>query len=761
MKRLVLVDGNALLHRAYHATPPLTTSKGELINAVFGFTSMILKELSDLKPDYMVIAWDEKGPTFRHQAYTQYKATRGPTDEGLENQYKRVHQVVGVLNIPEFSVSGYEADDLIGTLALQAQKEKLEIIILTGDRDIMQLIDKRIKVLMPRKTLSDVGMYGEEEFAARYGFMPKQIIEYKALAGDASDNIPGVAGIGEVSATKLIQQFETIEKIYQSENLKTLPERMQRLLAEGAESAVMSKKLATLSLDAPIKLDLAKCSVSDYEHGNAEKLFEELEFRSLIPRLPGDARGPGPSVIPSERSSRGNLFKQIATPRLGGARNDTVDLDLAVKPVLEKMSQTGVLVDLKFLEKLGKQLKKKLVELEKEIYKYVGHEFNLNSPKQLQVILFDELKLPVFRKTKTGRSTDEATLNELAAAHPCIPLILEYRQLFKLVSTYVDALPKSVASDLPAGRQVGRIHSTFNVEGSATGRLSSQNPNLQNIPIRGQMGGEIRKAFVAPKGKVLLAADYSQIELRILAHLSGDSNLEKAFKEEMDIHSATAAKIFGKSVEKVTKEQRMVGKTMNFATLYGQGPHALSRQLSVEYEVARQYITEYFEQFPKVREWMQETLEKGYKDGYVETLWGRKRYIPELQVGNRMLRSAGERAAINHPVQGTAADMIKMAMVEISNVIPAPFGPELMAEGKAGIYTNKTHGSRIKYGMTDGCELILQVHDELLFECTPRSVREVGKMVKEKMENALKLSVPVVVDLKVGPNWGEMKPIKV
>lgn len=703
MKRLVLIDGNALLHRAYHATPPFTTSKGELVNAVYGFSSMILKALSELKPDFVAIAWDEKGPTFRHQAYTQYKATRGPADDGLSSQYPRVFEVVDSLNIPEFSVSGYEADDLIGTLALQAEKEKnLEIIILTGDRDIMQLIDKKIKVLMPRKTLADVGLYGVEEFVARYGFSPKQLMDYKALAGDASDNIPGVAGIGDVTATKLVHQFDTIEKLYQPENLKTLPERMQRLLAIGAESAVMSKNLATLDLKAPIKLNLTKCQVHDYDHQKAIKLFEELEFKSLIVRLPGTENPPVSQNQP------------------------TTDLDLAVTPVLEKMSKIGVLIDLKFLSKLGKDLKAKLAKIEQDIYSKVGHQFNLNSPKQLSRVLFDELGLPVIRKTKTGRSTDEATLHELVPAHPMIPLFLEYRQLFKLVSTYIDALPKSVGED-------GRVHSTFNVEGAATGRLSSQNPNLQNIPIRGQLGGEIRKAFIAPKGKILLAADYSQIELRIMAHLADDPGLKKAFNQGLDIHSATAAKIFNVPVDQVTKEQRLVGKTMNFATLYGQGPHALSRQLGVDYETARQYIVEYFEQFPKVREWMQETLEFGYKNGYVETLWGRKRYIPELQASNRMLKAAGERAAVNHPVQGTAADMIKKAMVEIDN--------------------------ELRKG--DGCQMILQVHDELLFDCTSRSVHKVGKMVKEKMEKALKLSIPVVIDLKIGPNWGEMKALRI
>jgi DNA polymerase I-like protein with 3'-5' exonuclease and polymerase domains len=713
MKRLVLVDGNALLHRAYHATPPLNTSTGELVNAVYGYTSMILKALIDLNPDYVAVAWDEKGPTFRHQQYTQYKATRGPSDDGLSSQYERVFQVGEVLNIPKFSVSGYEADDLIGTLARQAvEKEKnLEVIILTGDRDIMQVIDKRVKVLMPRKTLSDVGLYGVVEFKEKYGFEPKQIIEYKALAGDQSDNIPGVPGIGDVTATKLIKEFGSIEQMYNPKNLKTLPERTQTLLAEGAESAVMSKQLATLDLNAPIKLDLAACQVHDYNYQKAVSLFEELEFKSLIARLPGH--------LGEESLLEG---KEAPKPV---QNQSTTDLDLAVTPVLEKMSQTGVLIDLAFLNKLGQELKSKLVDLEKGIYDSVGHEFNINSPKQLSEILFDEIKLPVIKKTKTGRSTDEATLRELEPAHPMISLLLEYRQLFKLVSTYIDALPKSVGED-------GRVHSTFNVEGAATGRLSSTNPNLQNIPIKGDLGGEIRKAFIAPVGKVLLKADYSQIELRIMAHLSGDVNLIKAFQEGIDIHTATAAKIFNLPVDQVSKTQRNVGKTMNFATLYGQGAHALASQLGIEYSLAKQYIEEYFAQFPKVKEWMQQTLEFGYKNGYVETIWGRRRYIPELQAGNRMLKSAGERMAINMPVQGTNADIIKKAMVEIDKELTM-----------------------------DNGQLILQVHDELVFECSEGNVKETAQMVKVQMESAISLDVPVIVDLKVGKNWGEMEEVRV
>src|SRR3989344_4817927 len=750
MKRLVLVDGNALLHRAYHATPPFTTSKGELVNAVYGFSSMILKVISELHPEYLAIAWDEKGPTFRHQAYTQYKATRAATDEGLLSQYKRVHELAKAFNIPEFKLAGFEADDLIGTLAKQAEKLeirnlKLEIIVVTGDRDIMQLIDENIKIFMPKKTLADVGLYGLEEFVAKYGFFPKQLTDYKGLAGDASDNIPGVAGIGDVTATKLIHQFGSIEDIFKAENLKTLPERTQTLLSEGAESAVMSKKLATLDLKAPIKLDLKACVVQDFDKEKVVKLFEELDFKSLI------ARVHGASVIPANAGIQLNESRSELDPRLRGddkrnsgddtKQNDiTTDLDKAVEPILKKMSETGVLVDLKFLSRFGKQLKDRLVNIEKEIYSKVGHEFNLNSPKQLSQVLFDELKLPVIRKTKTGRSTDEATLRELSPAHPVIPLFLEYRQLFKLVSTYIDALPKSVRSD-------GRIHSTFNVEGAATGRLSSKDPNLQNIPIKGEIGGEIRKAFIAPKRKLLLAADYSQIELRIMAHLADDPGLKKAFEEGLDIHALTAAKIFKVSLDKVTKQQRNVGKTMNFATLYGQGPHALSRQLGVSFEEARTYIEEYFLQFPNVREWMQKTLQFGYKNGYVETLWGRKRYIPELKADNRMIKSAGERAAINHPVQGTAADMIKRAMVDIAREL-----------GSRSEDLGKKKPSS-KFLVPSSCSMILQVHDELLFECTPKEVKEVARMVKDKMENALNLSVPVVVDLKVGPNWGEMKPI--
>src|SRR3989338_4044043 len=735
MKKLVLVEGNALLHRAYHATPPLTTSKGELVNAVYGFTSLLLKALQELKPDFIIIAWDKKGPTFRHQAYTQYKATRGPADDGLSGQYPRVFEVTAALNIPEFGLDGYEADDLIGTLAQQAIKKEsdLEVVVLTGDRDIMQIISDRVKVLMPKKTLSDVGLYGIVEFRDKYGFEQLQMIEYKALAGAASDNIPGVPGVGDVTATKLIKQFGNIEKIYDPKNLTTLPERTRLLLSVGAESAVMSKKLATLDLEAPIKLDLAKCRTHDFDRQKVVDLFEELEFKTLTARIP---RNSGPKEQNDPRPTTN--VPHFATSQSQG----TIDLDLEVTPVLQKMSETGIMVDLECLNKLGESLKARLANLEKEIYDTIGHEFNINSPKQLGGVLFDELHLPVIKKTKTGRSTDEATLHELTGAHPVIKLLLEYRQLFKMVSTYIDTLPKFIKQD-------GRVHSTFNVEGAATGRLSSQDPNLQNIPIKGE-GAQIRKAFVAPRGKVLLGADYSQIELRIMAHLADDPGLKKAFLEGQDIHATTASKIFDTPIDQINKQSRMVGKTMNFATLYGQGPRALSKQLGVDMATAKQYIEDYFNEFSKVREWMQQTLAKAYQQGYVETISCRRRYIPELQASNKAIQAFGERAAINHPIQGTSADMIKIAMVEISkelSVVSRQSSESRIADSKAGL-------------KTESCQLILQVHDELLFECNENSLQDLAKLVKEKMENALKLSVPVIVDLKTGPNWGEMIPLK-
>ncbi len=719
-KRLVLVDGNALFHRAYHATPPLTTSKGELVNAVYGFTSLIFKAIESQKPDYLAVAWDMRAPTFRHVQYADYKGTRGPSDDALGKQYPRVHEVTKSLNIPEFMLTSFEADDLIGALTrLAVKKDKtLEVVILTGDRDIMQLIGPRVRVLMPIKTLQDVGLYGVKEFTDRFGFAPINLIDYKALAGDTSDNIPGVPGIGEVSATKLIQKYTTLENVYR--HLDELPDRQKKLLEAGKNLGLQSKKLVTIETDIPIKLELKKCAVTDFDQDKVKALFEELEFKSLIQRIPG-MKDRHSGLDPESPSG---ILKPVQDDK-----NDspTFKLDQSVIPVLERMTKTGILIDKSVLDKMGHDLKKRLVEIEQGIYKFVGHEFNLNSPKQLAQVLFDELKLPVFKKTKTGRSTDEESLRELSEAHPAVKLLLEYRQLFKLVSTYIDALPKSIQTD-------GRIHSTFNVEGAATGRLSSTNPNLQNIPIRGDLGGELRKAFIAPIGKVLLGADYSQIELRILAHVSDDPSLIKAFQADLDIHALTASKIFKIPVTEVDKEQRNVGKTMNFATLYGQGPHALSRALGVDYATARAYIDEYFAQYPKVRLWMTKILDQGYKDGFVETIWGRRRYIPELQAQNRMMKSYGERAAVNHPIQGTQADIIKKAMVEIS--------------------------AKCKVQSLE-CQMILQVHDELVFECDPKYLKVAAEIVCRCMENAITLLVPIKVELKSGPSWGEMTPLKI
>ncbi len=651
MKRLVLIDGNALLHRAFHATPMFTTSKGEIINAVYGFSSMLFKVLEDLKPDYLAVAWDMRSPTFRHNQFESYKANRGPADDNLTSQYERVHQVVSAFNIPEFKLPGFEADDLVGTLArlTERQQKSTEVIIVTGDRDIMQLIDHRVKVFMPKKTIQDVGLYGEEEFIARFGFEPKYLVDFKGLAGDASDNIPGVSGIGEVTATKLIQKYKTLENVYK--NLNDLPERIKKLLIEGEENARLSKKLATIETELPVKFDLQKSIVSNFNRDDLINIFTQLEFKSLLSRIPN-----GDKEHRSEDDTFENMnnklpgednLKESGEDRYSISNDSsfTTELDHQVEPLLQQMSENGVLIDLKFLDKLRIDMKGRLVDLEREIYSIIGHEINIKSPKQLQQLLFDQLNLPVIKKIKTGRSTDEETLIQLINFHPAVKLILEYRQLFKLISTYLDALPKYADIN-------GRVHSTFNVEGAATGRLSSQNPNLQNIPIRGTEGGEIRKSFIAEPGKILLGADYSQIELRIMAHLTDDPGLRKSFEEGLDIHAATAARIFNIPIGKVTKEQRMVGKTTNFATLYGQGAHSLSRQLGVDYKTAQGYISEYFMQFPKVHDWMNKIIQEGREKGFVETVWGRKRYIPELGSSNHALSSFGERAAVNHPVQG-------------------------------------------------------------------------------------------------------------
>jgi len=719
MKKLMLVDGHAVFHRAYHALPPLTTSKGELVNAVFGFTSMLLRAIADIKPDYIAVTFDTAEPTFRHQEYTAYKAQRVSAPDELHEQLPRAKQVVEALNIPIFELAGYEADDIIATIVDQGSKIKdlgkeLEIIIVTGDRDTLQLVQPGVKVYSPGKSFSDVVYYDQKIVEEKYGLEPNQLVELKALAGDPSDNIPGVRGIGGVGATKLIQQFGTIEQIYK--NLNQVPEKTRKLLGADAEAAVMSKKLATLDYNAPIKLELNKCVLADYDKEAALKLFEELEFKSLIPKLPGFG-GKAPKEQPEGQVG---LFDKEKEEKTG--TNEELE------KVLREMESYGVLIDKEKLAQLSKKIGERLDSLEKEIYKQVGHEFNLNSPRQLATVLYDELHLVPERATriKTHKSTDEATLSTLIAAHPAIEMILEYRELFKLKSTYVDALPVQIGFN-------GRIHTTFHTDVTRTGRLSSKTPNLQNIPIRGELGEEVRSAFIAPAGCRLLSADYNQIELRVMAHMSGDRELKRIFEQGEDIHSQAAIAVLGKKDGQVTKEDRRIAKMINFGIMYGISPFGLSTQLKIEPAQAKEIIDRYFERFPAVREWIATTLRDAYEKGFVETLGGFKRYVLELRSANQTVRRAGERITVNSPIQGTAADIIKKAMVEIS---------KQLAESR----------KRTK--------MILQVHDELVFEVPEDELKGVAPMIKEIMEETFPLSVPLVVELKVGKTWGKMRPFK-
>lgn len=739
LNRLILIDGNALLHRAFHAYPFLSTSSGEQINAVYGFTIMLVQVLEKFKPKYIAVTFDKKGPTFRHQEFTQYKAQRKPMDEGLATQFDRTYEIVKAFNIPMFAVSGYEADDLIGTIATltKPNPEINEIIIVTGDRDLLQLLDNKVKAFMPGKSFSEGSIIDVESFSSKYGFTnPQQLIDYKALRGDASDNIPGVHGIGEVGATKLIQQYGSLEEIYS--HIEEIDVRTQKKLVESAEIAALSKRLATIDTKAPIQFKLEDCESEKYDREEVRKLFTMLEFKTLLKKFAMvetvdssinqvPKKGDQLSLVSEETSTDQTLDEKQRIERfLKDQPKHVIDLDLSMISVLNRMRSAGILVDRLVLNNLSEDFAIKLKKITSEIYENAGHEFNINSPKQLADILFDHLKLPVIKKTKTGRSTDEEVLKELAIGSPVAEKVLEYRELYKLKSTYVDALPKYIKED-------GRIHSTLSLDVAATGRLSSSDPNLQNIPIRSQWGVAIRKAFVADSGNVFVSADYSQIELRILAHLSEDEAMRTIFVENKDIHTSTAALIFNVSEEQVSKDQRRSAKTINFGLMYGMGAHALSRDLKITFSQAQLFIKAYFDAFPKVKKWVDKVLEEGMEKGYVETILGRRRYLPELKSPDRRLQAAGQRMAINMPAQGTQAEMIKLAMVNIDN--------EIQKSGKEDI------------------SMILQIHDELIFEVKEDCVEKWMTIIRNKMLTALELEVPIEVGMNTGKNWGEMKPI--
>ncbi|MFW6150261.1 MAG: DNA polymerase I [Chloroflexota bacterium] len=898
---LLLFDGNALLHRAFHALPPLTVSRtGEMVNAVYGFANTLLKVLADYHPTHYAVAFDRPAPTFRHDMFKEYKSQRPAAPEELKTQIQRVHELVRAFNMPVFELDGFEADDVLGTLARQARGLDVHTIVVTGDNDMLQLVMPDVRALTPRGYFSDTILYDEDAVLQKYGVRPEQIPDYKALVGDPSDNIPGVPGVGPKTAARLIQQHGSLEHLYERLD-QVSPDKVRTALEQHREQTFQSRELVTIVTDAPVTLRLEECRLTRYDRETVVRLFQELEFFKLLNRLPQSlADGPAqqavssPSagtcetvtdpgqldealkelegahrvavevetragrqrdarplaVILSPRPGRAFLIplehtadrplpgpvddilrrlrfvlesdripklaydsKQVmvallahgitlqhlafdatiaahlvgeknlslqalAFNRLGldigapsptgtrhgsgqrsvytfnhaatspGTRSDLVwglrdslepelerqglqrlftEVELPLVRVLVGMEQAGLLLDLDLLRSLAHDLRKEMVRLEQEVYSAVGHAFNINSHRQLAGVLFDELHLPVSRKTKNGYTTEAGVLEAMRQLHPVVDLVLQYRQVSKLLSTYVEALPGLVNPG------TGRVHTTFGQTGTTTGRLSSSDPNLQNIPIRGEVARKIRQAIVAPEGSYLMSADYSQIDLRALAHLSQDPDLVAAFVHNEDIHASTASRIFSVQMGKVTPDMRRVAKTVNFGVIYGMSDYGLEQATEFSREEATRFITLYFERFPRVKQFMEATKDHARKYGYVQTLFGRRRYIPEVVSPNRQVREAAERMAINAPVQGTSADIIKIAMVQLAEEI-----------------TRRNLRSR----------MLLQIHDELVFEVPDQEVSEMEELVRDRMSSAAALCVPLVVDLKLGKNWAQVEQVQ-
>jgi len=951
-ERLMLLDGYGLVYRGYFALPPLTTSKGELVNGVFGFASIVLRGIQDLQPDYLAVSFDLPGPTFRHEQYADYKATRVKMPDDLRDQFPKVREVVKALRIPVYEMPGYEADDVIGTITTRLDgNEDLETTIVTVDLDMLQLVTPRVRLMTTRSGVENTVIYDVARIDERFGLRPDQMVDYKALKGDPTDNIPGVPGVGEKTAAKLIREFGDLDSLFKRLD-EVKPDKLRDKLADHRDQVFMGRELSRIVVDLPIELDLEAARLGDYDRDTVVRLFREYEFRTLIERLPPmagetpeersdrlrsvaesgyvpaarvaggrpDGWGPGRSGAPARPSSgelqlrldfdavasggdgtrpaetrtfepaedlptalaqaildpgrievRGtdgieeletwltgqaaigvSLLSDDPRPRRGrplalavaGAdgrvvaadgseasdalrhllerlrtslvghevkpvlvagfgENETADplpvafdtqiaayilnaalrsqtiadvvaenldqilpppaelpataraglealsaiavreplerrlgevkldrlfreVELPLIPVLARMEAVGVALDQDALAVLDREFSAEITRLEQEIYADVGHEFNLGSPKQLEQILFFELNLPKGKRTKTGFSTDASVLEELRPAHPMIDKLLEWRVYTKLRSTYVEALPTLIADD-------DRLHTTFHQAVASTGRLSSSDPNLQNIPIRTALGRRIRRAFVAGSpDRTLLAADYSQIELRILAHVSGDEHLKDAFERQADIHRETAARVLHKDPADITHAERSMAKMVNFGLAYGMSDFGLASRANIPRAEAQEFINSYFAAYSGISYYMMAIKEQAKAQGWVETLLGRKRQIPELRASNPTLRGAGERMAINMPIQGTAADIQKIAMIRVDERVR---GAELHAR------------------------LLLSVHDELLFETPRDEVDQLAAVVRETMEGALPLSVPLVVDVKVGDDWESMTPL--
>lgn len=782
-KRIVLLDAHAIIHRAYHALPEFVSSKGEPTGALYGISTMLMKIIKDLKPDQIIACYDLPQPTFRHEAFDGYKAQRSKAEGDLVSQIKRSRDIFKAFNIPMYDKPGFEADDILGTIVEKLSKQKdAEIVIASGDMDTLQLVKgKKVQVYTLKKGINDTILYDENAVKERFGFGPELLPDYKGLRGDPSDNIPGVQGIGEKTATELIQKFGTIESLYKKlkKDRKVfleagIKERMVKLLEENEEEAMFSKTLAEIRRDAPIDFELPDKEWKDSVDPNmVEKIYSELEFKNLNERFKellhsgsGEKKEEpeAKEIVPEEEiektgialwllhsdttnpdledilsfsgkkkfnDAKEEIFKELKQKKLDDVYEN---IEMPIYPIIKKAENRGILVDKKYLSDLSTEYHKELDKIEKKIWQHAGEEFNINSPKQLGEILFDKMNLTAkgLKKTEGGaRSTRVSELEKLKDIHPIINEIMSHRELQKLLTTYIDNIP-------PMLDENNRLHTHFVQAGSTTGRFASINPNLQNIPIKSELGRNIRKGFISAPGYELLSLDYSQIELRIAALLSEDKELIEIFKQKKDVHSSVASRVFGVKESDVTSEMRRQAKVINFGIIYGMGINALKENLGGTRAEAEQFYNSYFEQFPGVVSYLNEVKQFATKNGYTETLFGRRRYFPAMKSSIQYVRAMAERMAINAPIQGTAADLIKMAIKSAEDSL------------KKNNLLDKTH-------------LLLQVHDELIYEVEKSVVNKAEEVIKEAMENVLNVSnrnkneVPIEVHAKAGKSWGEME----
>lgn len=787
-QKLILLDAHAIIHRAYHALPEFQNSKGEPTGAIYGLATMLFKIVTDLKPDYIVACFDLPKKTFRHIAYDNYKSGRAKADDALVSQIISSREFFKAFSIPMYECEGFEADDLLGTITEQLKKDKnkIDIIIASGDMDTLQLVDdNRVKVYTLKKGLNDTIMYDEKKVLERFTFLPENLPDYKGLRGDPSDNIIGIKGIGEKTATVLISKYKTIEKMYEalkkeSNELKELgiSERVKNLLLEGEEEAIFSKTLATIRRDAPIKFEIPKNNwTNEINKDEVLEFFRKMEFKSLQNRFLNLFQGEKTEEVvkdsikeeideQSEKVKKAKIAFWLLNSEMTDPDLDDVihykgansldkaillmeedikkeelnyvyeNIECPIIPIIAEMEKNGVLIDQSYLKKISEEYHKDLKEIEKKIFEYAGVSFNVNSPKQLSEILFTKLALSLkgIKKSAGGAiSTRESELEKLKDTHPIIPEILKYRELQKLLSTYIDTIPASIKED-------GRLHATFIQAGTTTGRFSSNNPNLQNIPIKTEKGKNIRNAFIAPKGFVLASFDYSQIELRVAALLSQDSYFIKVFKEGRDIHSAVAMKVFGVTEENVTHDMRRRAKVINFGILYGMGVNALKENLGSDRKEAQLFYDNYFAEFPTIAGYLESIKNFAKENGYTKTLFGRKRYFPGIRSSIPFIKAMAERMATNAPIQGTAtADIIKIGMKNVDEAL-------------------------IKAGLKNDVKLVLQVHDEIVCEIKENKVKEAMKVIENALINVIPgeflkgmESVPLQVSSSYGKTWGDLK----